>query len=138
MLHYYSDNNSCLRKTVWADHPYPQADYGEDQLWADCIIQAGYQKLCVPSAMIYHSHHYTVEETAERAETEAYFFAVEFGYRFYDYDRRFNEQLAQMDAADRRWAMANDIPEKALARRLLENRAELYGRARGSSGPRPG
>jgi glycosyltransferase involved in cell wall biosynthesis/GT2 family glycosyltransferase len=40
-LHYYSDNNSCLRKSVWRDIPYPELDYGEDQAWAFEVIKEG-------------------------------------------------------------------------------------------------
>jgi glycosyltransferase involved in cell wall biosynthesis len=131
VLHYYSDNNSCLRKSVWVKHPYPEVDYGEDQLWADRIITAGYEKVYVPSAAVYHSHDYTTSEVAERAETEAHFFATKFGYEVYDYGASFNEQLTHLDDADRRWAMANNVSEQDLSRRLLVNRASLYGRGRG-------
>jgi GT2 family glycosyltransferase len=131
VLHYYSDNNSCMRKSAWVEHPYPEVDYGEDQVWADRIIKAGYEKLYVPSAAVYHSHDYTISEIAGRAEVEAYFFAREFGYKIYDYDLSFNSQVAAMDKVDKRWAMANNIQGKDLEQRLLENRARLYGRGRG-------
>ena len=47
LLHYFSDNNSCLRRAVWQQVPYPELDFGEDQAWADRIIRQGYQKVYV-------------------------------------------------------------------------------------------
>ena len=43
-LSFYSDNNSCLRKSVWMQIPYREVKYGEDQLWARDIIDNGYSK----------------------------------------------------------------------------------------------
>ena len=48
ILHFFSDNNACLRKAVWQIVPYPEIDFGEDQAWADRIIQLGYEKIYVP------------------------------------------------------------------------------------------
>ena len=50
ILHFYSDNNSCLRKSVWKELPLPCVPYGEDQLWADMIIRHGFEKLYVKDA----------------------------------------------------------------------------------------
>lgn len=79
-LHYYSDNNSCLRKSYWLEFPYPDISYGEDQLWADWVIQSGAAKAYAHDAVVYHSHDYTECEEYERAKTEAYFFLKYFGY----------------------------------------------------------
>ena len=131
VLHYYSDNNSCLRRSVWNKVPYPELDYGEDQVWAEKAIQLGYAKVYVPSASVYHSHDYTPTEITARAEIEAFFFASNFGYQYYDHGLTFQEQLAAMDNADVAWARENGISNADLDRRLLENKAALYGRARG-------
>ena len=114
-------------------YPYPEIEYGEDQVWAGKIVGAGYEKVYVPSAAVYHSHDYTVSEVAQRAETESHFFARHFGYQMYDSSLSFGEQLTRMDNGDRRWAMANDVSKQVLERRLLENRARLYGFGRGLS-----
>lgn len=79
-MHFYSDNNSCLRKSFWEDFPYPDVDYGEDQLFADWIAQAEFTKAYVHDAIVMHSHQYTFEEEFKRCKTEAYFFAKYFGY----------------------------------------------------------
>jgi len=80
LLHFFSDNNSCLRRSAWEQMPYPEVDYGEDQLWAWQAVKRGWSKLYCPQAVVYHSHDYGYDETLERAEVEAWFFAKYFGY----------------------------------------------------------
>ena len=81
LLHFYSDNNSAMRRSVWNEMPYPEVDYGEDQIWARDIVEAGYTKLYAPTATVYHSHDYTPAETYARSKTEAGFFYSHFGYQ---------------------------------------------------------
>lgn len=83
ILHFYSDNNSCLRKSVWRSLPLPCVPYGEDQLWADMLIKNGYEKLYVRDAVVKHSHDYDAFETFERSVAEAEFFSSCFGYSFH-------------------------------------------------------
>jgi glycosyltransferase involved in cell wall biosynthesis len=79
-MHYYSDNNSCLRKATWCEYPYPDVAYGEDQLWADWLIQWSHTKAYAHDAVVMHSHDYTPREEFERASTEAHFFRLLYGY----------------------------------------------------------
>lgn len=57
-LAYYSDNNSCMRRSVWKKYPYDDVDFAEDQIWARKMIELGYKKLYCNNAMVYHSHNY--------------------------------------------------------------------------------
>ncbi len=68
-LAFFSDNNSCLRRSVWEQIPYQDVDFAEDQIWARQILEAGYKKVYCPYAPVYHSHNYPLK---------TYF------YRFYD------------------------------------------------------
>ena len=81
VLHFYSDNNSAMRRSIWEQIPYPEIDYGEDQMWAREIIAAGHTKLYAPTAAVWHSHDYGPEETYARAKVEGAFFYTHFGYR---------------------------------------------------------
>jgi rhamnosyltransferase len=81
MLHFYSDNNSLMRKSVWKDIPYPDVEFAEDQIWARSIIEAGYKKAYAPNAIVYHSHDYGVVEQLRRAFDESRNFTKYFGYR---------------------------------------------------------
>ncbi|KQW55113.1 hypothetical protein ASD03_19600 [Ensifer sp. Root127] len=80
MLHFYSDNNSLMRKSVWKNFPYPEVEFAEDQLWAKRIIEAGYWKAYAPEAAVYHSHDYTFIEQLRRAFDESRNFDKYFGY----------------------------------------------------------
>lgn len=79
-LHYYSDNNSCLRRSFWAVVPYPDVDFAEDQLWAKELIERGYKKAYAHEAVVFHSHDYGPVETLKRSFDEASAFKRYFGY----------------------------------------------------------
>ena len=132
VLHYFSDNNSCLRRAAWQRVPFPEVAYGEDQVWADAIIRLGHAKLYVPSAAVHHSHTFTPDQAFARAETEAFFFASVFGYQSYDETRGFDEQLETMQRSDRSWARTDGISQQELALQLALNEAKLSGRASGT------
>ena len=71
---FYSDNNSCLRKTAWEQVPIPEVIYGEDQLWAIEILRHGFKKSYASTAVVRHSHEYNFRETLIRANTEWHFY----------------------------------------------------------------
>ncbi|MDE1159472.1 MAG: glycosyltransferase family 2 protein [Neorhizobium sp.] len=81
MLHFYSDNNSLMRKSVWEQIPYPDVEFAEDQIWARSVIEAGYRKAYAPDAVVYHSHDYGLVEQLRRAFDESRNFTKYFGYR---------------------------------------------------------
>jgi rhamnosyltransferase len=81
-LHFFSDNNACLRRSVWECFPYPEVEFGEDQLWAKRVLDEGYAKLYVPAATVFHSHNYGVRQLFERNLVEAKYFRRHFGYVF--------------------------------------------------------
>ncbi|MCL6655208.1 hypothetical protein A6R70_23305 [Agrobacterium rubi] len=81
LLHFYSDNNSLLRKSVWEKIPYPDVEFAEDQLWARAVIEAGYRKGYAEDAVVYHSHDYGVREQFQRAFDESRNFKKYFGYK---------------------------------------------------------
>lgn len=80
-LHFYSDNNSLMRKSIWEKHPYPDVEFAEDQIWARDMIDLGYKKAYAPNAIVYHSHDYNVLEQLRRAFDESRNFKKYFGYR---------------------------------------------------------
>jgi len=127
-LHFYSDNNSCLRRSVWERLPMPDIEYGEDQVWAQQFIEAGYSKVYAHSAVVIHSHDYDPEEARLRAFTEAKFFAKEFGYSIVNPDNCKSE-IAARNRRDRFWAAEHEIAEHELMQRMIINEATVYGAA---------
>lgn len=70
-LHFFSDNNACLRRSVWEKIPYPDVDFAEDQIWAKTVIEHGYSKAYADNALVYHSHQFGFWETCQRSFDEA-------------------------------------------------------------------
>ncbi|MDG3041599.1 rhamnosyltransferase WsaF family glycosyltransferase [Roseicyclus marinus] len=119
LLHFYSDNNSAMRRSVWTEIPYPEVDYGEDQVWARDIIEAGYTKLYAPTACVYHSHDYDPAETFARARVEARFFHVHFGYTLGDgSEEEIASRIAREQADLRAWAYRTQANPAEMAKRL--------------------
>lgn len=58
IIGFYSDANSCLRKSAWEKVPYRPLSYAEDQAFGRDILQNGYWKVYEPRAAVYHSHSY--------------------------------------------------------------------------------
>lgn len=81
VLHFFSDNNACVRRSVWEKYPYPDVDFAEDQIWAKQIIEAGFGKAYADDAVVYHSHDYSVLELMRRSFDESAALFALFGYR---------------------------------------------------------
>jgi glycosyltransferase involved in cell wall biosynthesis len=126
-LHFYSDNNSCLRRSVWRENRFPNVDFGEDQLWARRVIELGFEKIYVSAAPVYHSHDYEYDNLFARAETEAIFYKERFGYELAKTREECESQIARLNEADRQWATEHDVAEHELAERLSRNRARVEG-----------
>jgi rhamnosyltransferase len=47
---------SCVRRSVWAAHPFPATPIAEDVEWARTVLLAGYSLLYAPKAVVVHSH----------------------------------------------------------------------------------
>lgn len=79
-LHFFSDNNALVRRSVWQAHPYPDVDFAEDQIWAKNIIEAGYKKAYAHDGCVFHSHDYNLIERLQRSFDESYAFNKLFSY----------------------------------------------------------
>lgn len=80
-LHYFSDNNACIRKSVWSECPYPDVEFAEDQLWAEQMLCRGYRKAYADQAQVYHSHDYSQWDNFRRSVDESKALHSMFGYR---------------------------------------------------------
>ena len=98
---FYSDNNSCLRKSVWETLPLPDVVYGEDQLWAREILRKGYKKAYASTAVVRHSHEYGFRETVLRANTEWHFYNQLLGEKLPRSKKQVLEMFKQACADDR-------------------------------------
>jgi len=65
-LAFFSDNNACLRRSVWEKYPYPDIDFAEDQVWMRQMLEKGYKKVYCPFAPVYHSHNFKLSTYYQR------------------------------------------------------------------------
>jgi glycosyltransferase involved in cell wall biosynthesis len=130
-LFFYSDNNSCLRKSIWEKLPMPAAEYGEDQLWARDIIRCGYQKLYSPGAIVYHSHDYDENDTFSRAAVEGEFFLKNFGWHAVSPTANIDSLIRDLNNNDEEFAKKYDIDHVLLQKRFNLNKARVRGLAHG-------
>ena len=79
-LHFFSNNNSAIRRSTWEKIPFPEVAYGEDQTWAKAILEKGFKIKYCDDASVYHSHDYSLLETFSRTKTEVTFFKNYFNY----------------------------------------------------------
>lgn len=108
-LHFFSNNNSCLRRSVWEAHRFPDVEFAEDQAWARDVIEAGYAKAYVPDAIVYHSHEYGVLERFQRSFDEARGYEKQFGYRIGSGLFGAIRGAAKLTKKDVRWVKENQI-----------------------------
>jgi rhamnosyltransferase len=80
LLHFFSNNNSCIRKSIWKEIPFPDVNFAEDQAWADLMIRAGHAKAYASKAIVYHSHDYSNIEKLRRCYDESRALHSLFGY----------------------------------------------------------
>ncbi len=130
MLHFFSDNNAILRRSVWERIPYPDVDFAEDQLWAKEIISAGYSKAYVDMAVVRHSHDFSIWEKLQRSFDEARGFRKSFGYSLVPNFKSIPIKILSLikrDLDDLRYGRLRIVSQKELGKRLAENIALILG-----------
>lgn len=125
-LHFYSDNNSCMRRSVWEKIPYPEVEFGEDQAWAWEVIKAGYSKVYACQATVYHSHDFDEGDVEKRSYEEGRFFRKVFAYKLIDVED-VESPLRHLNIADESWGRENDLPDDIIERRKSANRMRVEG-----------
>jgi rhamnosyltransferase len=108
LLHFFSDNNACLRRSVWESHSYPDVEFAEDQIWAKTVIEAGYSKAYAHDAAVFHSHRYSVKEMARRSFDESAAFSRLFGYNLCPSIKEMLRQTVRGSGRDILWSLARE------------------------------
>ncbi len=57
-FYFFSNVSSILRRNIWQQHPFPEVEFAEDQLWAKRVLEAGYKTAYRADSLVYHSHAY--------------------------------------------------------------------------------
>lgn len=127
-LHYYSDNNSAMRRCVWEKIPYPEINWGEDQVWAWEIIKQGYQKAYANDAVVFHSHNLSETEQSKVSMIEGDFWLRYFGYRFETSPNAVHSSVSFLNGRDTKYAKSQGIAENVLLEQHALNRAAVSAR----------
>jgi glycosyltransferase involved in cell wall biosynthesis len=135
-LHFFSSNNACVRRSVWARMPFPDVEFAEDQIWAHRIIEAGYAKAYAPDAVVHHSHDYAIFERFQRAFDESNAFRVLFGYRLNASPVRAVLSIGYLARRDLAFAWRQGIGPLSLGRRLCLDIALVGGQMVGAHAAR--
>lgn len=129
LLYFYSDNNSAIAKAAWEHCPYPEVDWGEDYVWARKMMNLGWQKAYVDSALVYHSHDFEGEKTLSAAIEEGRFWKTHFGFTLHhDADADITAALQR----DKDYAKQANVDPDALVKREKYIRAQILGRIKGA------
>ena len=67
---FFTDANSCVRRSAWERVPFREVAYAEDRLLALDMLRAGYAKAFVPAAATVHSHDYSTLQELQRCFDE--------------------------------------------------------------------
>jgi glycosyltransferase involved in cell wall biosynthesis/GT2 family glycosyltransferase len=139
-LQFYSDNNSCLRKSVWRELPYADVPWGEDMIWAAEIIRLGFDKVYVDDAVVYHSHDYDPRKLTEVGVQEGRMFLKHFGMHIVpEVDEDSRDKVAwdmAVNAARNDERMLKELgaaTPQLVMRRALQHAALIRGRMIGAS-----
>ena len=133
IMHFYSDNNSAISRAVWKHLPYPDIDWGEDQVWAWEMLKAGFEKVYVDDATVYHSHDLPLAKTYQFAVTEGKFFKEMFGYDLISGNTP-DQIVRELTHRDEAFAMKMMVPRKQLEAQNKKTQTIIFGRSDGAKG----
>ena len=103
--------------------PYPNVDWGEDQVWSWEMLKAGFAEAYMHDAAVYHSHAFAPRRHLEVAAQEGKMYASFFGWNFYEDDTAKEMEIKRMNARDVEFAATAQVP---------------FGVAQGASEAKPG
>lgn len=126
ILRFYSDNNSCLRKSVWKKIPYRAVQYGEDQIWGEDIINAGYEKVYAYDAAVKHSHDYQPDDLFERSKIDGDYFKFFFNEEVIN-ENELENIIKSFNERDRKIGLENNLTTEEINYRLQCNEAKYRG-----------
>ena len=75
----FDNVNSCIRKSVWREVPFPDVPYGEDIAWAADVLRSGRSILWQPRAKMFHSHERSLAYELKRSYVDMKNLAEIFG-----------------------------------------------------------
>lgn len=78
---FFTDANACIARAAWRRVPFRNVAYAEDRALALDMLRAGYAKVFVPAAGVFHSHEYGWLEQLRRSFDEGRGLREVYGWR---------------------------------------------------------
>ena len=75
----FDNVNSCIRKSVWEEVPFPDIPYAEDIAWAIDVLTSGHSIFWQPEAKMFHSHERPLAYELKRSYVDMKNLAKTFG-----------------------------------------------------------
>lgn len=134
VLRFYSDNSSCFRKSVWEKIPYRPVQYGEDQIWGDDVIKAGYEKVYAMTSVVKHSHEYSPKDNYERAKIDGDYFKFFWGDKLVE-ESRLPHIIESFSRNTRAQGLENGIPSSVVEAHIASLASKFKGYVDGYNKP---
>lgn len=112
LLAFSSDNNACVRRSVFERYPYPDVEFAEDQVWTKQMMELGYHKVYCPFAPVYHSHNYLLKEYFKRYFDEYKGLRELHDYRIVKNARQIPRTAGALIKRDLKYIRQSDMPLK--------------------------
>ncbi|MCE1175643.1 MAG: glycosyltransferase [Burkholderiales bacterium] len=125
---FFSDNNSAVRKKVLKYIPYPEVEWGEDQLWASEVISSGLTVAYAEDAVVIHSHEYDATKTLDTSVQEEKMFYEYFGYRFANSLIEAETELINQIKSDENWGKFKKMDTTVIEKRKALLTDQMHGR----------
>lgn len=110
LLAFSSDNNACVRRSVFEQYPYEDVEFAEDQIWAKQMIELGYHKVYCPFAPVYHSHNFPLRTYFRRYFDEYKGLYELHGYRIARHIAKVPLVAAKLILNDLRYIRRTELP----------------------------
>lgn len=134
LIGFHSDNNSALLRAAWKQIPYPEIEWGEDQVLGWEMVRQGFDKAYADQAVVFHSHQRAAGDQLQVGIEEGRLYKREFGVDLVA-PQEAAALLAAMAAADAAFAEQVGSPQSAgaLAMRAESQRLAVGGRLKGAA-----
>ncbi len=115
---FFSDVNGCVARWAWEQIPYREVPYAEDQLLGREMIEAGFSKVYMADAAVFHSHDYPPAQFLQRYFDEFRAMREVLGHREPWGIKRTPWAVRGLSGADKRWLRAQGVHGKDLVKPL--------------------
>jgi len=110
----FDNVSAMIRRSVWEEHPFPEAPFGEDSQWAMEVLKSGRKLVYEPASAVWHSHSRGIWHEFRRVYMDHQNWNRLVGLKIFP--RPFEVLRAGFNGVFERWADLEDTPMPFLHR----------------------